>query len=429
MIIEFSLANYKSFKDLQTFPMFAAKIKSRYSELDKQNVFKINEEDSLVKSKAIYGANASGKSNLILAMIAMLDVLKNSITDKYILNRLTQDFFKLNVHNEEEPIFFQIAFIKEIEYRYGFTVYKNKIMAEWLFGVPNKREVYYFLREEDEVKINNKRFKEAHRILPKKDELTPFYRNNSLFLSVLAAYNGKIASEVYEYLISSIVPIGNNLFTSSNIELVKDSFSNTITKDGLNQIISNIDLNIGYVKIEQNEDISLKNVRKGYEQYIENRVLVIYRKKYDDDKKQIGFQPIRFDDEAAEGTKKMIMFSPFLFSVLENGGVLIIDEFDANFHPNLSRKIVQLFNSEKTNPKNAQLIFATHDSNFLDARLLRKDQICFVEKNKYGASSLISLAEYKGIRNDASFEKDYLKGKYGAIPYLNRFNWAFDKTE
>lgn len=429
MIIEFSVENYKSFRDLQTFKLFAAKIKSKYPKLDEENIFKINEEDALVKSKAIYGANASGKSNLILAMIAMWKVLKNSIKDEYILNDLSRDFFKLNESNENEPIFFQIVFFKDIEYRYGFTIFENRIKSEWLFGVPNKREVYYFTRDEKEIKINDKRFKEAHRIVPKNAKTTPFYRDNSLFLSVLAAYNGEIAKEIYEYLTSSIIPIGNNLYTDANMRFVKDSFAQKDFKNNLNEIISNIDLNIGHVEIEQNEDISLKKNRQGYEQFGENRLLVIYRKKYNDNNKEIGFQPIRFDNEAAEGTKKMIMFSPFLYRVLDKGGVLIIDEFDANLHPNLSRKIVQLFNSTKTNPNNAQLIFASHDSNFLDARFFRRDQICFIEKNKYGGSQITSLAEYKGIRNDASFEKDYLLGKYGAIPYLNRFNWAFDKAE
>ena len=109
------------------------------------------------------------------------------------------------------------------------------------------------------------------------------------------------------------------------------------------------------------------------------------------------------------------------------GNTLVIDEFDARLHPNLTKKIVQIFNSIRTNPKGAQLIFVTHDSNLLNANVLRRDQICFVDKDKLGVSSLRTLVEFKGVRNDASFEKAYLNGEYGAVPFLNRFEQIFEK--
>jgi AAA15 family ATPase/GTPase len=96
---------------------------------------------------------------------------------------------------------------------------------------------------------------------------------------------------------------------------------------------------------------------------------------------------------------------------------MLVDEFDARLHPNLSRKIIELFHSPDTNPHNAQLVFVSHDSNLLDARLLRRDQIAFTKKDKTGATELYSLAEFKGVRNDSSFEKDYLMGKYNAVPH------------
>jgi hypothetical protein len=127
----------------------------------------------------------------------------------------------------------------------------------------------------------------------------------------------------------------------------------------------------------------------------------------------------------SEGTKKMFEISPAIFQSLEQGSVLIIDEFDARFHPLLSRKIVELFNS----PSNlaAQFIFATHDTNLLSPQLLRRDQICFVEKDKQGASHFYSLADFKGVRNDASYEKDYIAGRYGAIPFLGDFQTLLEK--
>jgi len=113
-----------------------------------------------------------------------------------------------------------------------------------------------------------------------------------------------------------------------------------------------------------------------------------------------------------------------ILQALNENSPLIIDEFDARFHPLLTKKIVELFNSDSN--KGSQLIFATHDTNLLNAKLLRRDQICFVEKDKYGASHFYTLAEFKGVRNDASFEKDYIEGRYGAIPFLGDFNSVID---
>ena len=117
--------------------------------------------------------------------------------------------------------------------------------------------------------------------------------------------------------------------------------------------------------------------------------------------------------------------SPFLINVLENGGVLILDEFGSSLHVRLIHQIIGLFHNPKTNPHNAQLIVATHDTHLLYQRLFRRDQIAFVEKSPSGESVLTDLVEFKGVRNDASLESDYLMGKYGAVPLVNQFEWAF----
>ena len=124
--------------------------------------------------------------------------------------------------------------------------------------------------------------------------------------------------------------------------------------------------------------------------------------------------------DESEGSKKMFEISPLLSKALNEKRILVMDEFDARFHPLLTKKIVELFNSHAN--KGSQLIFVTHDTNLLNAKLLRRDQICFVEKDKYGASHVYSLVDFKGIRNDASFEKDYVAGRYGAIPFLGDFS-------
>lgn len=429
MLVEFSVENFRSFKDLQTLQMQAAKIKSKYSEVDANNIFKISKNISLLKSKAIYGANASGKSNLIIALKLMIAMITDSFKNEHLAKFISPEVFSMNDENHNKPIFFQLTFIhRKIMYRYGFEILEGKLVAEWLFGKPEKREVYYFVRENQEIKINKKTYKEALFFLQKESIEQPFFKPEVLFLSVLSAFNRKLASEITNFI--SSIRISSGLYDENILEVLK-SFSDNNLRSKLTDIIKSIDRNIFHiekVKIDEKQlPKFVPDIVKDY--FSDGEKIVVHRNKYNSDGKKIGNHPILLDTNEGQGTKKMVILGSLIFQIFQEGGTLIVDEFDARLHPNLTRKILSLFHSKKTNPKNAQLIFATHDTNLLDARLLRRDQICFVEKDKYGASKLTSLAEFKGIRNDASFEKDYLKGKYGGVPNLNKFEWAFEQNE
>jgi len=185
---------------------------------------------------------------------------------------------------------------------------------------------------------------------------------------------------------------------------IKDLYTIEISKDDLPEKIA-------------------EEVLGGFEDGKSKKLIVSTKKKYNGKNKEEGEEIFSFRNQESEGTKKMFELSPFIYRALKRGTPLIIDEFDARFHPLLTQKIVELFNSESNS--NSQLVFVTHDTNLLSADLLRRDQIDFVEKDKYGASHLYSLVEFKGIRNTASFEKDYIQGKYGAIPFLGNFNKLF----
>jgi uncharacterized protein len=138
----------------------------------------------------------------------------------------------------------------------------------------------------------------------------------------------------------------------------------------------------------------------------------------------VGSSPtfFNFDNFESEGTKKFFSYSGPIIESLLTGTDLVVDELDSRLHPSLTRKIVELFNSKELNPENAQLIFVSHDTNLLDPELLRRDQIYFTEKNMDGETSLYSLINIGGVRNDVSYEREYMKGKYGALPYLAKFN-------
>lgn len=400
MLIEFSVGNFWSFKEIQTLQMQATKTVSKYSTVDANNIIDVNKKLNLLKTKAIFGANASGKTNLIKAFIAMHLFVKDSIKDNAILFRWIAPFLLDDVE-EYGPSYFQILFIvNNTIFRYGFEVTRHEIISEWLFGKnlndkKSAKERYYFIREGNDVKVNDIVFKEGSKFVVKDDKSPPLYRDNSLFLSVVAAWNGQVANEVLQFITNTSVLTG--LDDKLGIQVALRAMDNDQFKKRATGFLKAI-------------DSSIQRIEKAGKSGVED--VFIFRKSNNSDKEI----PFWLSTQVAEGTRKIFSMCPFIFGVLDTGDVLVVDEFDAGMHPNLIRKIIELFHSPTTNPNNAQLVFVTHDTNLLDAKLLRRDQISFTKKLKNGSTEIYSLVEFKGVRNDASFEKDYLSGKYDAVP-------------
>ena len=413
MFIDFSVENYRSIKEMQTLSMTAANITSKYKELDKINVFKYSAKQSILKSKAIYGANASGKSNLIRALASFISIVVNSVKDEKILNSKIEKF-ELSTETEKKPSYFQLSFLlNKVYYRYGFEATINEIKSEWLFGTPGKKEVPFFTREGTNIVVNENQFKEASKVSdlysqPEND----IGRSNSLFITAVKSFSGGIAKEIVDYFSSFIVISGLSDFQLYiNAENSVGDEERRLKITGLLKIAD-----IGIDDINRIEYQSDKNINQKDKKF----TIITKHKIFDAKLKEAGTKSFYMLFDESEGSKKMFEVSPLILDALNENRVLIMDEFDARFHPLLTRKIVELFNSNLN--KGSQFVFATHDTNLLNAKLLRRDQVCFVEKDKYGASHFYSLVDFKGVRNDASFEKDYVSGKYGAIPFLGDFS-------
>jgi uncharacterized protein len=426
MMIEFSVENFRSFKTLQTLQLQAAKIKSKFPMVDVDNVFETSKGHQFLKSKAIFGANASGKSNLVRALITFVRIIEHSVERQNILQELFSPF-ALSPETKEKPTYFQCIFIlNEVTYRYGFEIKSDEVLTEWLFGSPDKREVYYFIREGMEVKVNKNRFGEGEALLSLKN-LTVF-RKNSLFLSVAATLGGAFSTQLVNYFQHHISVI-SGLDDEKMMGIAMELFDKPDYQHRLIEMMQESDLGIENLeKIVVNDDDLpeglIKDLRKKG-MLNEIAFMQVSKKNYNENGKATGVTKFILHQDEAEGTKKIFMIVPFVMQTLDKGGFLVIDELDARLHPRLGRKIVELFNSKVTNPNNAQLVFVTHDTNLLDASLLRRDQVTFVEKDKFGASRIYTLVDYKGVRNDASFERDYLNGSYGAVPFLNRIDGIF----
>jgi len=406
MLIEFTVGNYRSFKDPVTFSMVAAKLRAKNKALDENNVFPLTDKISLLKSCAIYGANASGKSNLVQAFRFMRHFVLNSATGLRVDEPIDVDRFRLSTETEDEPSFFEIVFYAEDRrYRYGFTVDKQKIHSEWLYHAKVK-ETNLFYRDNGEFELSST-FKEG-KGLPEKT------RGNALFLSVVAQFNGAISRTVLRWFRQLWIMLG---IEDIDRELTVDFLGVESRRTEILSFIRQMDLGIIDIdEAEQGEHRPLVNDGFIYaEQPL--RVTTMHRKF---SKEKLEEEPVLFDldQHESEGTKKIFALAGDILYVFGQGLVLIIDELDARLHPLLTKAIIRLFNSNETNPNNAQLIFTTHDTNLLTNKLFRRDQIWFTEKNKFGATDLYSLAEIKNVRSDASFEKDYITGKYGAIPFI-----------
>ena len=427
MLIEFSVGNYRSFRDIVTLSMVAAKLHSKPKLLDENNVFSIPGQPDLLTSTAIYGANASGKSNLVAALGFMRKFVLNSPNRTSATGSIDIENFLLNTATENKPSHFEIVFVSNGKrYRYGFEATKERVTAEWLFYFPKSREARLFDRILDEVELGE-RFKEGKDISNKT-------RPNALFLSVVAQFNGKIAQEIVAWfkrlkIVSGLQDIGMRLFTIQN-------YLNGEIQEDIIELIKKLDLGIDNLQIETNKKD--KPLPDGLPEVLKNALTVLMETEggenfglqtthgqYNVDGQLIGYKTFDFDEQESEGTKKLFALAGPIIIALREGHVFVIDELDAQLHPLMSCELVQLFNSKETNPQHAQLIFTTHDTNLLGNDLFRRDQIWFTEKDYQGATTLYSLAEFKidnaKVRNDASYERDYIKGRYGAIPLLGNF--------
>ncbi|MDS3862050.1 ATP-binding protein [Thermosynechococcaceae cyanobacterium BACA0444] len=211
MLIEFTVGNYRSFKEKVTFSMVATNLMSKNKSLDETNVFKVDEKLSLLKSAAIYGANASGKSNLAKALAFMRWFMSNSSRETQSTDKIRVEPFKLSTETDAQPSFFEIVFLMDQKtYRYGFEATPDEIVAEWLYYVPKSRETRLFERNKDKFNISR---------TYKADGIQQKTRKNALFLSVSAQFNVEIAENILErsigciYLVSGLNDIEYRLYT------------------------------------------------------------------------------------------------------------------------------------------------------------------------------------------------------------------------
>lgn len=420
MLIQFQVENFRSFRERATFSMVASKLSSRHGLLDKDTIFEPRPDLRLLTSAAIYGANASGKSNLIKALAFMRWFVLNSNRALQAGEAIPLDPFRLSERPARVLSFFEITFVLGgVEYRFGFDADAERVAVEWLYARRGNRERTLFEREGREISLGPDFRKEGQGVSDKT-------RDNALFLTTVAQFNGPTAGAVVQWfqslrIMSGLDDLGAKAHSAKALH-------DSAERAAAVSLLRNFDIGIESLEVESRPPAEplpasmpqeLRTALEKYASFDDDRVKTVRRAYLPDGRPG---RAVTFDmEDESEGTQKIFALTSPLREALRHGRPLVIDEFDARLHPVLSRAIIRLFNSRESNPHHAQLIVATHDTSILNKDTFRRDQVWFTEKDPLAGTDLYSLIEYK-IRNDASFDKDYMMGRYGAIPFVRNVN-------
>lgn len=423
MLWQFTVKNYKTFKDKATLSLIATNYDKKT--LEAENIYPDGVIGKrILKSAVVYGANASGKSTLVNAIAFMRHfVLRSSGGQQG--DTIGVDPFRLNVATVNEPTEFEVIFsFNQILYRYGFETTQEKIISEWLYYKPKSKEVELFYRDGDQIDSHESLFSKGKTVATQ-----GLVRKNALLLSVAAQFNEEQANAVISWfvnlrVISSVKEYSSQRYTISRTKTSSD-------KQKIITLLKDADFGIQDVEIElmsednilshfspRLKDLFISEIKQGNSRHV-NDILLSHRK-YGRDNEFVNNVQFSLEKDESSGTQKYFNLLGPILDVLDKGQVLVVDELDAQLHPNLLCRIISLFHSSEMNHQNAQLIFNTHDTNLLDSGLFRRDQIWFTDRDKYGAAKLYSLADFSSeeVRKNEAFEKNYIKGKYGAVPYF-----------
>lgn len=412
MLIEFSVENFRSFKEKQTFSLLASKDK----ELIDENSFQVGKYN-LLKTALVYGANSSGKSNLFIALNFFKNFSIFSGPNSQSGELIPSSPFMLDADTQNKPTTFELMFIlpeNGVRYRYGVSFTKEKITDEYLFAVNKIKEISLFDRNEQDIKFNKTYFPEATNFNPK------IVRENASYLSVCAQNNGEITGKIIKYF--------RNIWITSGIDtppfITMGRLDRGEDLSRITKFLQFADIQVQDLerkKIPVNFDNTDPDFAKFFKQKFPDAQEdhILYAHNLYKDSEKIGLHYFTDEDESL-GTRKLFNYAGIILPILDNGGILFIDEFDSSLHPLVVENIVKLFNNLIINKKNAQLVISCQSVSLMTNKLFRRDQIWLCEKNDYGASDLYSLMDIdEPVRKDATYNKNYLAGKYGAVPSID----------
>ena len=431
MLVEFRVENFRSFREEQVLSLVAGRDKRHES-----NCIPLGEDGKLLKTAVIYGANASGKSNLISALGWMKHLVRASATEMTQGDRIHGvEPFRLDRDFADRPSKFTVVvLIDGFRCDYTFAATSDRVHEETLRVTPpnQRRQTWLSRRFDGQTGRDSWRFRAALGEYSKL--LKERTRPNGLALSRGAELNVEPLMPLYAWFREELhVTDMSQQPPDSLIAAAEQLADNDKLRGKVEELLRHADVGISALEIATTNEVKppdelppglvellspkgIANIRENWERQLKHRLYAHHPVR------QGGTQRFRFEEGESEGTQRFVTLLLTLLDAMEKGTVVVADEIDCSMHPHLLRKLIELFQLGQRGRKGAQLICATHDSTLLDEALLRRDQLWFVEKPGSGASMLYSLYDFRGkkgkMRSDSAFERNYRAGRYGAVPVL-----------
>lgn len=419
MLIRFRVKNFRSFRDEQELSL----VPSRRKDLEGIVRHPKGLNEGILPSAVIYGANASGKSNVLKALSYMENAVRNSHKTWAPEQPIRTDPFLLTSKQTNAMKFEADLLLDGVRYEYGFVLDSERVVKEWLNAYPNGRRQLWLARNVEE----SRPFRFGKQLTGENRAIENLTRRNSLFLSAAAQNNHEQLLPIYSWFAEKL------FFVTENRDHLVQSTASLCKKTDLVDVVVQFmtAADLGIVGLDIAEDARSEQFKTFYEglaRLIENQgappppaeappLLRVALKHRGSDNAEVVFT----EHQESKGTMAWFGLLGEIVAALATGRTLCIDELDASLHPLLATELVRLFHDPKRNPSGAQLIFNTHDTNLLDPKLFRRDQIWFVEKDEEGASHLYALTDFKPRRME-NLERGYLQGRYGAIPFFSAAN-------
>ena len=422
MLVEFTASNFMSIKEEVCLTLAARPSKDRD---DTHTVTLTLPEPSipfrLVRTTAIYGPNAAGKTNLLMALSAMQEIIRTSSQS---LDKLPIAPFLFVPEYRTQPSTFEVTLILDgIRYQYGFSATATRVSEEWLFAWPHGRVQTWFRRTGDTYVF-------GPRLSGPKNAWKSSTRSNSLFLSTAVALNAVQLKPITDWFSNSLhIALMGTWSESFTATLCRaDSADDAIAKSDILDFLNGADLSVKDISIVD-EEFSVEKLPSDMPAVVRDEIVKDFRRKR---LSRVIFAHDAGDNRQAEldlrvesqGTRKLFELAGPWLDVLRDGSTIVIDELEASLHTSLVKHLLSWFHNNRTNRKGAQLIFTTHNTSVLTQDIFRRDQIWFCQRNRHLESELFPLTDFKPRKGLENLERSYLAGRYGAIPYFHDLEQA-----
>jgi AAA15 family ATPase/GTPase len=413
MILEFSIENYKSFRERQTFSLIPDESKNEAAD----HFFSVNDKYALLRAAVVYGANASGKSNFIEALEAFRNLVLLP-ADRGPQERFAAYApFQFSDRTLGAPSIFSLDFLLSgIRYTYTLCISAVAVLNESLYFCPQGREAKLFAR-------TGQKYEFGEYLKGQRAVVAELTNANQLFLSKGAGNNIPQLMEVHRFFNESllVLPFDDVREEYSYLDLIAERIRKAPKNDpflrNFTALLKSFDTGILHFKVEESDNPATKSKYEILTQHLH----------FDQNDKERGVATFLLEWES-KGTQKLFVLGGLLLETLMQGRIMVIDEFERSLHPLISSYLIQLFHNPEINNRGAQLVLATHDTNLLGSTGFRRDQIWIVEKDKTGASTLYSLSDVTGIIKGAPYQSWYLSGRLGGIPSIQSLDFELNYT-